>query len=387
MAFTELQLRMGQRLVQRDLRARRKVRAAEAARGARRTLMRAPRAIVRTLDSWRIGLTALIVGIGATILCKTRTRLHARTVRAARRKTGQVRAAALEKCLVVGHRGSPVRAIENTLEAMDAAIADRADAVEVDLCLTSDGHVVLWHDWDPDEPVARLRQLGLEPGVKYAPWVPNLWSDWRRPVPELTLAELREHYDYKKVLLIFSRGRQRARIPTIDELLAWAARAPGLRTICLDVKVPADDCRSAESMAAALASKLALLPNLHCIVMSPHAAVLKAMRCVLGQRNYSLDVEARNGDASAIQAAIGMGHENGSLGRAVLVSNAYERLRRAVTSDVALLHTHNTQNPSAKVERLLVWTIDDKVEQTELVADGVHGILSNRPHQLRRIVG
>jgi len=34
-----------------------------------------------------------------------------------------------------------------------------------------------------------------------------------------------------------------------------------------------------------------------------------------------------------------------------------------------------------------VWTIDDEDEQADLVARGVHGILTNVPRQLRCIVG
>lgn len=49
---------------------------------------------------------------------------------------------------VTAHRGSAFDAPENTLAAIEQAIADGADYVEIDAQLTADGVVVLWHDSD-----------------------------------------------------------------------------------------------------------------------------------------------------------------------------------------------------------------------------------------------
>lgn len=47
---------------------------------------------------------------------------------------------------IVAHRGSSRFAPENTLAAVRKAVEQRADRVEVDVQLTKDGHVVLFHD-------------------------------------------------------------------------------------------------------------------------------------------------------------------------------------------------------------------------------------------------
>lgn len=47
---------------------------------------------------------------------------------------------------VIAHRGDPVHAIENTLPAIERAIADGAEVVEIDIRLSADGQVVLVHD-------------------------------------------------------------------------------------------------------------------------------------------------------------------------------------------------------------------------------------------------
>jgi glycerophosphoryl diester phosphodiesterase len=47
---------------------------------------------------------------------------------------------------IVGHRGAPRRARENTLDSLDWAESLKADAVEFDLRQTRDGEAVLFHD-------------------------------------------------------------------------------------------------------------------------------------------------------------------------------------------------------------------------------------------------
>lgn len=49
---------------------------------------------------------------------------------------------------IVGHRGAPRRARENTIESLDAAESLGVDAVEFDLRQTRDGEAVVFHDED-----------------------------------------------------------------------------------------------------------------------------------------------------------------------------------------------------------------------------------------------
>src|SRR5690606_28759841 len=50
------------------------------------------------------------------------------------------------KPLITAHRGSSHRAPENTLAAIRQAMADGADIVEIDVQMTLDGVVILFHD-------------------------------------------------------------------------------------------------------------------------------------------------------------------------------------------------------------------------------------------------
>lgn len=49
---------------------------------------------------------------------------------------------------VTAHRGSAIKAPENTRSAIEQAIEDGADYVEIDVRMTADGTLVLWHDAD-----------------------------------------------------------------------------------------------------------------------------------------------------------------------------------------------------------------------------------------------
>ena len=74
--------------------------------------------------------------------------------------------------LVIAHRGDTKNAAENTLPAVEAALRSDIDGIEVDLRLTRDGEIVVFHDEDlrrlADSPVriersnlARLKEFRL----------------------------------------------------------------------------------------------------------------------------------------------------------------------------------------------------------------------------------
>jgi len=54
----------------------------------------------------------------------------------------------MSKFLILGHRGSPFKARENTVASFEAALAAGADGFETDLRLLSDRTAILYHDDD-----------------------------------------------------------------------------------------------------------------------------------------------------------------------------------------------------------------------------------------------
>src|SRR4051794_28502034 len=75
--------------------------------------------------------------------------------------------------LVLGHRGSPRRATENTLEAFALAREDGADGVELDVHRTRDGGLVVHHDAEI-EGFGVLAARDLAAVRDAVPWVPTL---------------------------------------------------------------------------------------------------------------------------------------------------------------------------------------------------------------------
>jgi glycerophosphoryl diester phosphodiesterase len=134
--------------------------------------------------------------------------------------------------LIIGHRGSPTSAPENTVAGFESALAEGADGVELDLRLTADGHLVCLHDADLERT-----------------------TDGAGPVAEHTLAAVREldagaHFDGAGGHPFAGRG---VRVPTLAEALD-AVPAPHL--VDLEVKVPRGG-RPPEATVEALAAALA----------------------------------------------------------------------------------------------------------------------------------
>src|SRR5688572_4203370 len=56
--------------------------------------------------------------------------------------------------IVIGHRGAAGLEVENTIPSFQRALDEGANAIELDFVMTKDGHVVVWHDWSPNDPIA-----------------------------------------------------------------------------------------------------------------------------------------------------------------------------------------------------------------------------------------
>ena len=102
---------------------------------------------------------------------------------------------------ISAHRGYSAVAPENTLAALEAALAAGAHVAEIDVKLTRDGQLVLMHD-------ATLERT----------------TDGRGPVSALTLAEIRT----LDAGSWFDRKFAGTRVPSLDEVLAWSRGQLGI---------------------------------------------------------------------------------------------------------------------------------------------------------------
>lgn len=113
---------------------------------------------------------------------------------------------------IIGHRGASAHAPENTAPAFDLALAAGATGVEMDLQISRDGQIVIYHDH-------KLAKLGLRSQhVRDYPWARLATCDagvWFSPefagTPLLSLTEVLSNWGPKAQLLleIKAHGRNR----------------------------------------------------------------------------------------------------------------------------------------------------------------------------------
>ncbi len=288
--------------------------------------------------------------------------------------------------LVIGHRGAPAVAVENTLAAFERALSEGANGLEVDLCLTRDGHVVVWHDWEPSSAVALARQIGAEPNVMARPVVPALTSAHRRPVDELTLAELREHLGYA-----VEGERVEVAIPTLDELLAWSTGARGLQCVLFDLKLPASKAHLTEALVGAVTRRIAeRRVSFEHVLLTPHAEIYDRASPLVPGDALSFDVDpaivlldtmGREDASSARAVARGAGHASTVMPKGI-PSQAWSALARLVGFDIEARERSGGRVPT----RVLAATIDDRARMEELVALGIDGIVTDVPAVLSEVV-
>lgn len=138
--------------------------------------------------------------------------------------------------IICGHRGSPSGYCENTLESFTNAIMAGANAIELDLCITKDKVVVVWHDWDSDNMVANVREMGLEPDTKYMPY--NITG---KAIPKLTHEQFIKSCGYR-LKMNTNVSYDGNIVPNIGSLFSFIGRyRERLDYIFLDVKTPEND--------------------------------------------------------------------------------------------------------------------------------------------------
>ena len=292
-----------------------------------------------------------------------------------------------EDFLIIGHRGNPLKKVENTIEACAYAVNNqKANAVEIDLCLTKDGQIVLWHDWDPNTPVSYIRQAGLEPGVAYKPFVPAQ-GQWRKPVNRLTLDELRSHYGYS-----LKKGKVKKlniQIPTLEAFYVWAIRQTRLKYVFFDVKIPASQKLLVKEFIAQI-KKLndKYKPSFKMVFLTPEEVIIRMMKKITPDLHCSLDVILPFGltlDPSAFS----------SIKRARDLQNTIASVGKPTAIEVAPWTTYRTlighdrnlmENDPQKDERLYAWTINKRKELACLARMGINGIITDRPERLFALI-
>ena len=292
--------------------------------------------------------------------------------------------------IICGHRGSPTKEVENTIPSFKVAMNEGANSIETDLCITKDKVVVLWHDWDPDEVVALLREKELEPDVKYKPFVPEMFSEQRKKISQLTYKEFSEGYNY------IQKGSSlplNIQIPTLEDFFNWAIKSESLYSVFLDLKVPASE----SELAIEIISQVKKLvdkhkPKFKIFIETFGKKVLLILKENFPDLNFSYDAELNPGIVllpqkySGVNKAIKYSNEIAVVLRPRIVTIAnWVTFRRLIRFEVKRQRRHNRKHPDKKVKNIIGCTINYESEMDCLVRIGISGIQTDYPDKLLRI--
>ena len=247
------------------------------------------------------------------------------------------------------HRGASTRAPENTLEAFRAAVEEGAGGLELDVRLTRDGHVVVWHD----ETVDRT-------------------TDGAGAVGGMTLSELRGldagfHFTPDGGRTHPFRGRG-VRVPTLAEVLRGF---PGAR-VNIDIKLKYPP--AAESVLRVLTEAGA---GERVLVASEHYGVVTRFRRVSRGRVST----------GASRREVRMFWGLGRLRLERLLRPAYDALQVPVSYlGIPVITPRFVEAAHARGVRVDAWTIDDPAEMRHLLDLGVDVIITKRPARLAEVL-
>lgn len=256
--------------------------------------------------------------------------------------------APLAPAVVVGHRGAPLRAPENTLASIDAARGLGVGWVENDVQRTRDGRLVVIHD-------ATLNRT-TDVATRY----PGR-SPWK--VADFTLAEI-EGLDAGSW---FDRHFAGERIPTLDAYLRRVEH--NRQNLLLEIKNPE------------------LYPG----IARQIAGRLRADGWLdAGHLARRLMVQSFDADALRDFHEASPGARTGLLGnppadRLGTYAGYLDTVNPDAThlTDGYIAAVHAVRGDHGRPMQVYAWTVDDPARAVALVRGGANGVITNRPDAVR----
>lgn len=230
---------------------------------------------------------------------------------------------------ITAHRGSSRTAPENTIPAIEAAVEEMADSVEIDVQMTADGVVVLGHD-------ASLKRVA---GVN-------------RSIASMTFEEL-EKLD---VGSWFSSEYAGTRIPSLSEVLELCSQKTSLN---IEIKYVGKNSELPEKTAEMVREYG--MEN-QCVITSTNLSYLKRVKEALPEIRTGYIISAAYGNFYSSEYVDFISIRSGFVTSA-LMQNAHEQGKA-----------------------VYAWTVNTKSELERLTLLGVDGIITDRPVLAREIV-
>ena len=286
---------------------------------------------------------------------------------------------------IIGHRGAPLIAPENTIAAFAKAVEFGANAIETDVCVTQDDCFILWHDADPNDTVALARQWGGE-GLLYVPSVPALGSPWRRPVNELALAVLRTSCRYmrrKPEPDDDENGKVAVQVlpAVLEDFIAWLWQERRVKHVFLDLKFTPGQEAAALSLLAylyRLSTRGSFRPDLVFHLLSPYLEIVEAL--LVSARRMSLPTTLRLYADFELPGVCDFARQ---LGVRHICMGCGMRLWADFRHEIAEVIA---ARDDGCFDTVVAWTVNNETLLKELVALGVNGIITDDPALLYSIV-
>ncbi|WP_344112961.1 glycerophosphodiester phosphodiesterase family protein [Terrabacter aerolatus] len=272
-----------------------------------------------------------------------------------------------------GHRGARGLVVEHTLASFDAALDAGVTGIELDVRLTADGQVVVWHD-----PV-----LSPEQCTSSSPELVGA------RVRDLTLEQLRTVDIGSRTLARFpgQRPSPGAHVCTLDEVLAHGlVRDPSVWWT-VELKVDPRDAGEARSRRQLVEG---VLQSVHdasvehrCFVHSFDWAVLElsaglapdVLRSALVETGVTWVV----GSPWTGSVRVGESHDDVCAG-AVAVGAHVISPEHDLVDEAFVEHAH------AAGLAVLPWTVNDADRMRDLVAAGVDGLVTDHPDRASAVL-
>jgi glycerophosphoryl diester phosphodiesterase len=252
---------------------------------------------------------------------------------------------------LVAHRGGALLAPENTDAAFDRAAGLGADVIELDVRLTADGAVVVFHDETTD-------RITGAPGTVEG-----------RTLAELAALDAGHSFTADGGATFPWRGRGLT-VPTLAEVLD---RHPGM---LFNVEAKSPDPALAQALAEVLRARGRV--DRAC-VGSADDAQGERLRGLLPSACHFLPSQA----ATCHVLAAHMGGDAHGCPEGYDVAELPLRTEEGlqVVDEATLRWFHRRGMP------VHVWTVDEEADMRMLLDLGVDGIMSDRPDRLRRVLG
>ncbi len=266
---------------------------------------------------------------------------------------------------IEGHRGARGLVPENTLPSFRAAIDSGVSGVELDVQLTGDGEVIVWHD-----PILAADKCVCEDRDLIGAWV-----------GDLTLAQLRTLDVGRQTLAAYPRQRAvpRTRILTLPELLAECSDATDLWWT-IEVKVDATSARE-------VATRHTLVEG---VIAAIHGAGIAA-RCFVHSFDWACLDLARELDPTLLRSALAVVGGTYAPGSEWLGSVRYEDFgadlaAAAAATGAVVVAPHHSSCDEALVTRahelglgVMAWTVNEPSDLMRLRDLGLDSLVTDVP--------